>query len=154
MSCQQMSYCPKCDNIWPPRAHHCSVCKWCVLWMDHHCPWVGNCVGYDNIKFFLAFVWWAAVGTGSEAVTYITFYWNWIDDIWYIYVPCAMFSLALMISLSALYIYQFVNFINSVTTLEIDNFSKENNPFDLGVWKNLCLVLGSDFYCWLLPTRP
>lgn len=33
-------WCSRCNAPKPPRAHHCSVCRRCVLKMDHHCPWV------------------------------------------------------------------------------------------------------------------
>eukprot|EP00808_Paulinella_micropora_P028464 g25301.t1 len=35
---QAYRFCRKCNVVKPMRAHHCSVCKRCVLKMDHHCP--------------------------------------------------------------------------------------------------------------------
>ncbi|CAG7818121.1 unnamed protein product [Allacma fusca] len=36
----QLRYCEKCQIIKPDRTHHCSVCGYCILKMDHHCPLV------------------------------------------------------------------------------------------------------------------
>ena len=48
--------CIPCKTFKPVRAHHCSKCKACVLRYDHHCPWVGQCIGLKNHKLFLVLI--------------------------------------------------------------------------------------------------
>ena len=49
-------YCPTCLIIRPNRSTHCMECDNCVERLDHHCPWLGHCIGKRNYTFFFVFL--------------------------------------------------------------------------------------------------
>ena len=48
------SFCNKCKIYYDPheKVGHCSLCNVCIKKLDHHCVWVGKCVGKYNLWAF------------------------------------------------------------------------------------------------------
>lgn len=48
--------CHSCKILRPPRSFHCAICDCCIEIHDHHCPWLGTCIGHRNFKSFMHFI--------------------------------------------------------------------------------------------------
>ena len=52
----KVRYCQTCNIFRGPSVSHCKKCDNCVENFDHHCPWLGNCIGKKNYFSFFIFL--------------------------------------------------------------------------------------------------
>lgn len=51
----QYRWCDFCNVYQPPDGAHCPECNVCIAGYDHHCVWMGVCIGKKNMKSFMRF---------------------------------------------------------------------------------------------------
>lgn len=67
--------CNFCENRMKfERSSHCTACRVCIIRRDHHCIWIGQCVGYANTQYFLNFCFWVFIVAMLFMSSYIKFY--------------------------------------------------------------------------------
>lgn len=70
---ENIGYCEICDTYFNPfnKVEHCSMCGICVEKMDHHCVWVGKCVGKKNCFHFYAML--VSIGLVYAYIIFLAF---------------------------------------------------------------------------------
>ncbi|MED6199515.1 putative protein S-acyltransferase 16 [Stylosanthes scabra] len=167
-----LRYCQKCSHYKPPRAHHCRVCKRCVLRMDHHCIWINNCVGHANYKIFFIFVLYAVIACIYSLVLLVgSLAYDGIQDdddkssgsFRTVYVVSCLLLVPLSIALCVLLVWHVYLILHNKTTIEYyggvralwlaeKGGSIYKHPYDLGPYENLTSILGPNILWWLWPT--
>jgi DHHC palmitoyltransferase len=67
--------CSECEAVKPMKTRHCSVCNRCIFHLDHHSPWVNNCIGLENQRFYLLFIFYSWLGLCYNLVSMMAI-WN------------------------------------------------------------------------------
>jgi hypothetical protein len=165
-------FCKHCNNKRPERAHHCKICRKCVLKMDHHCPWVANCVGFYNQKYFFLFLFYAVIGNILAFLTFLckllyvdltvkgnkTELTGIIDLLWLMWDPVLLITativtLGMVIAIGVLMAVQLKHILYNTTTVEGFVYpTKGSNPWEYSKkFHNLKTVMGMTWYKWFLP---
>ncbi|XP_063914910.1 palmitoyltransferase ZDHHC15B isoform X2 [Zophobas morio] len=156
-------FCDKCKIIKPDRTHHCSVCGECVLKMDHHCPWINNCVSFTNYKFFLLFLGYAlcyCIYVALTSLPYFIDFWKGSLEgpgrfhILFLFFVAIMFG----VSLISLFCYHCYLVSENRTTLEafrppIFRTGPDKRGFSLGRYNNFQEVFGDNPKTWFIPVK-
>ncbi|KAK9034882.1 hypothetical protein V6N11_076937 [Hibiscus sabdariffa] len=152
--------CSYCNVEQPPRTKHCHDCDKCVLQFDHHCVWLGICIGQGNHCRF----WWYICEESAlclwTATLYITYLKGNISRAWW--KDAIMILLLITLSIFIIFLLLLLLFhsylvMTNQTTYELvrcrripylRGVPERVYPFSRGVCRNLydfCCV-GSSIY--------
>ncbi|XP_030523816.1 protein S-acyltransferase 10 isoform X1 [Rhodamnia argentea] len=159
--------CSYCNIEQPPRAKHCHDCDKCVLQFDHHCVWLGTCVGQGNHCRFWWYIFEETALCLWTGILYITYLKTSISGAWWkdlIMILLLISLVILFIFLLLLLLFHSYLVLTNQTTYELvrrrripylRGIPEGLFPFSKGVCRNLyrfCCAQSSIYNMETLPT--
>lgn len=139
--------------------------------MDHHCPWISNCVGHRNHHYFILFLVYVFVGTLYSSVLLILPFQLTLSDslAWTLnrsetfIIASFMLSISVCIAILLLMVWQLYLILTNQTSIEFQinqemskRLGMNYNPYNLGISKNFENAFGqtkSDWWFkWIVPS--
>ena len=167
---QNFTICEFCKHIKFMRTSHCRVCDACMSYRDHHCVFINNCVGFNNVQYFVNFLFWGSYAIIFDMYVYLTFTYlqlsravkiiSLIDFFGNIFFLTNILSILLR---SLLSIYNNRTFIETQKKFNVEakcpfyDFHKEsnklyeNNPFNVGFLTHYYYAMGPSLLHFFLP---
>eukprot|EP00917_Polyrhabdina_sp_WS-2016_P027754 GHVP01059261.1.p1 GENE.GHVP01059261.1~~GHVP01059261.1.p1 ORF type:complete len:318 (+),score=34.80 GHVP01059261.1:28-981(+) len=155
--------CTRCNVVWkPPRAHHCRICNKCVFRMDHHCPWINNCVGLLNFKFFFLFLVFSVILCAEVALMSLGQILYWCVSPIYgktAVSPITAIVMVITLFLSGGFSYFFKVFLSDqLLSLRLNSTLIENNNWLTGrqllTGEAMVELFGDNLLSYGIPTKP
>jgi palmitoyltransferase ZDHHC2/15/20 len=153
-----LRFCQREKKYKPDRTHYCSAIGRNVLKMDHYCPWLANCVGFANQKFFLLFITYASIACGWTTISVARilaassggFFGLSAAQIFFLTEGLCISSLISLI-LTPFTAFHWWLVSQNKTTLEYCEKAHSLTSYDKGVFGNFFAVFGYNPILWFFP---
>ncbi|KAG7391683.1 hypothetical protein PHYPSEUDO_003757 [Phytophthora pseudosyringae] len=156
-SSADLHFCNECHVFQPLRTKHCKDCARCTRQYDHHCDCVGTCVGENNRRLFVLYLF-LQILEGAAMIDVASLAFTERDDIndWFktnaLYIVLWFMLMCVLLIVFPLFCYQAFLISTNQTSWEharratityLQNLPDKRSPFDRGVLQNWWVFLSN-----------